>query len=121
MDTSRSPAGISRLVLVDAATEKDVEGYFDCLPCVGFPTFFNVRADTFGDVASVAFKLDGPVKEDSIIYSPPFSIFGYHKGNYPGRAVLSGSYRITAQAMNDERVKIGPLFTAEFTISGIRT
>ena len=116
-----SSIGISKFVLVDAATDLDVPEGFNCTPsaCVDSATNFNIRAETFGDVKSVHLRLTGGLFADRVENFPPFAVFGDISGVYFGKELPSGTYTIKAEAypLPDAGGTPSPAKTFQFMIA----
>ena len=103
---SKEPSGapsttemeITRVVLVDATTNLDVPGGFNCTPvCMDGVLLFNVRAEATENVQSVLLSLAGPVTQKPRVENfRPFSLFGDREGDYVGAALPTGTYTMTA-------------------------
>ena len=110
---------ITQFVLVDAYTDEDVIGGFDCDPaCIGSTTKFDIRAETSGEVGSVNLTLTGPIKTTRIENVAPYSQFGDVRGNYRGFNMPYGSYTITAQpfSLSDGGGTPGPSKSFQFSL-----
>lgn len=119
-EPSRSPFGVDGFVLVDAATNQDVEGAFDCDPineCVDILARFNIRASVFGnDIATVTLDMKGPITRNRIDDDPPYDIYGDTSGDYRGTVFLVGQYAIAAFA-TDSRGESSESFTMTFNVT----
>jgi hypothetical protein len=95
--------GIKELVLVDAVTDQDIKGSFDCFQnaCLGSAKLFNVRASTIGNVGSVRLTCEGPISKTQMENVAPYALFGDNGGNYNGVVFPPGAYTITAQAFSE--------------------
>jgi len=117
--------GISGFVLVDADTNLDVVGGFNCLPnpiCVGNTQKFNIRAETFGTgIGSVLLTLSGRLTTTRVEGVSPYSLFGDKPGPVPDyikKDLPAGDYTVTAQAFPLPQAQgIGsPIASLNFTI-----
>ena len=113
--------GIQELVLVNADSNKDLEGALDCTPvnaCTGSSSIeFNIRADVFGDVKKVYFTLEGPITETRTESRVPYAVFSDDgEGDYNGEKLLPGNYTITAMTRNADDELSEP-YVKVFTVS----
>ncbi len=90
---------VSRLVLLDADTDKDLLELTDRAtvnPASYNLKNFNVRADVPSVVRSVSMVLSGKLSHTTTESKLPFALYGDDNGNYrPGGALLAGSYTLT--------------------------
>jgi hypothetical protein len=120
---SNSGIRVTKLVLVNAATNADVsEGGFECSPytCMGDGQVFNIRADTTEDVRSVRLSLNGPVTTAPRVEdASPFSLFGDISGDYFGRKLPPGSYQVIAEPFGSLNAlgQAGSVITVNFVVA----
>jgi outer membrane biosynthesis protein TonB len=101
--------GISGFVLVNADTNLDIENGFDCLAdpnCNVGASWFNVRAESFGNVKSVRLSVSGRLSASRIENVSPWSLFGDNRGpppNYLRKRLPPGDYTIVAEAFPEEQ------------------
>ena len=121
VSTPSSSYGITRFVLVDADTDLDIDGGFNCKPaaCIGTTTSFNIRAETFGEVGSVRLlsgKRSPPSRIESV---EPYAVFGDNARDYLGHPLPAGDYTIEAQAfpLPNAQGTPSPLVRLDFTIA----
>ena len=119
-EPTRSPFGVDGFVLVDAVTNQDVEGAFDCDPineCVDLSGKFNIRASVFGgDIATVTLDMKGPIARTRTEDEPPYTIYGDRRGNHRGRVFLVGRYTMSAFA-TDSQGESSESFTMTFNVA----
>ena len=103
------PFGIEGFVLVDAHTNQELEGALECKPfvCLGNDKEkrFNIRAQTFGNVKSVMFSVNGPIADMQLEEKTPFSLFGDIEGDYIGYPLPPGRYNLTAWAFRKSKAR----------------
>ena len=58
---------------------------------------FSVRANTsMGMIDRVEFNIEGPIVHHQVDSDPPYALFGDSQGDFIGRKLLAGNYRLTA-------------------------
>jgi hypothetical protein len=108
---------------VDAVTNEDIPGAFDCLPyiCNNDVVLVNIRAETIGHVKSVRLSLVGPVSVQPprrVENVAPWSLFGDVNGDF-NRAVLQpGKYTISAEPFSEMNAqgKAGEIMSLQFQV-----
>jgi len=107
---------------VDAVTNEDIPGAFDCLPylCENDAVLVNIRAETIGHVKSVGLSLVGPVsvRQQRVENVAPWSLFGDVNGDF-NRAVLQpGKYSISAEPFSEMNAqgKAGEIMSLQFQV-----
>lgn len=116
---------ITRFVLVNADTNKDITGGLYCEPvCTGGATRFSIRTDTVGEVKSVelTLKKDGKVISNRIENDAPHSHYGDYLGDYVGHRLEPGEYTIEAKGypLPDGQGIAGPGLSLDFTMPSTR-
>ena len=111
--------GVQELVLVDADTNADIPGAFDCTPnaCLGSAEFFSIRAVTVGSVGSVILTMKGPIEKKQLEGVEPWALFGDIAGDFMGSPLQEGDYVVTAQAFSeaDGKGEASEVFSVSFS------
>jgi hypothetical protein len=94
------------LTLINSHTDKEISGILigDVINLAELGTsFLNIRADVSGvSAGKVVFELDGPFKHRRLDRSFPYSLFGDHDGDFAGRKLLPGMYRLSVSTYVNE-------------------
>ena len=123
--TPASGPRVDRLVLVNAATGRDIGPLVDgqVINLAELPTrSLAVRADVNAAVESVKFGFDetpGAFRSSFRTENEaPFSLFGDRNGSYYGAALRTGAHRVTATPYGDDRAsgQAGEAVTTRFTM-----
>ena len=111
---------VNSLVLVDAATNTDIQNGFSCgrFLCAHDASLVDVRADVSAAAKSVKFTLTGPIEESRVENTAPFVLFGNSAGNYNGRNLLPGDYTLKVQpyGASDASGRSDGISTIQFTV-----
>ena len=116
--------GFTQVDAAGAAPDPDIGLLADgAVVEAGTGDWFSVRADVGSDedVGSVRFRLEGPVSvERGENRGGPYTLFGDQGGDYFGRALASGAYRLTATPRSRSRNgRIAwPDHQVRFTVAG---
>jgi hypothetical protein len=117
---TESAMDVTKFVMVDAETGKDIPGGLLCSPyaCTGNTQIIDICAETSGAVQSVRLTLSGPVEETRVENIPPWALFGNTAGQYNGKALPPGSYTLTAEPFSETQGlgMAGPQKTETFII-----
>lgn len=109
---------------MNADTNLDIENGFDCLAdpnCNVGGSWFNVRAESFGNVKSVRLSVSGRLSASRIENVSPWSLFGDNPGpppNYLRKRLPPGDYMVAAEAFPEEQaVGNANTKTLQFTVA----
>ncbi len=118
----RDSLQVIELIFVNAVTNEDIPGAFDCFPylCENEAVLVNICAKTIGHVKSVWLGLTGPVTEQPRVENvAPYALFGDFNGNFNGVVLKPGKYNMTAEPFSqiDAGGTSGPEVTVQFNIA----
>jgi hypothetical protein len=112
---------VTQIVLVDAITDEDIPGAFDCSPvCTNDAKLLNIRAETMDGVQSVRFSMVGPITQDPRVENAaPWALFRDNSGDFEGVVLKPGEYTVTAEPFSESGALgvSGPIESMTFSIA----
>jgi hypothetical protein len=91
---------ISNLIIVNATSDLDISSVNACNGCINSSTQVNIRAEPFGVVGSVKLVILGPLSLSRLENVAPYALFGDIGGDYIGKLLPPGYYKVSAQAFS---------------------